>query len=251
MGYTTTFEGYFQLDKRLFDTEALYLLAFSGTRRMKRNADLLVAIPDPARNAVGLPLGEDGGYFVNQKGEPRSDESIVEYNRPPAGQPGLWCQWIPTANGGGIEWDGQEKFYKYVEWLQYLINHFLQPWGYELSGEVMWQGETASDRGQIIVEANTIVSPEGAEQLLQEAVSPLRVPLAVWRGLKAVKETGIPLYSYLQTCDRAAELGHPETVTWVRTNMEKYVVGLERGFDAIVEDDTDEDTYTIMDFKFF
>jgi hypothetical protein len=34
------------------------------------------------------------------------------------GFPGFWCQWVPSADGCGIEWDGGEKFYAYDKWLQ-------------------------------------------------------------------------------------------------------------------------------------
>lgn len=232
MGYTTNFEGTFRLDNRLFDTQVLYLLEFSGTRRMKRDVTLLQDIPDPAREAVGLPLGKDGCYFVNQKWSKQSDDSIVDYNRPPSGQPGLWCQWIPTSDGQGIQWDGQEKFYKYVEWLQYVVNHFLEPWGYLLNGEVNWQGESPGDTGQIIVENNRIVCPEGAELLLKAAVSPVQVPLAVFQGLEAVRATGTNLISWLRVTEQATALGYPETATWVESNLEKYVAGVQRGFEV-------------------
>jgi hypothetical protein len=53
-------------------------------------------------------------------------------------------------------WDGCEKFFMYVEWLEYLIEHFLRPWGYVLSGEVAWFGEDFDDCGDIMVRDNTI-----------------------------------------------------------------------------------------------
>ena len=77
MGYTTIFDGTFHLNKRLLDSEAIYLLEFSRTRRMKRNPALLQSIPDPARAAVGLPVGEEGCYFVNQKWDEDSEVSVV------------------------------------------------------------------------------------------------------------------------------------------------------------------------------
>jgi len=84
------------------------------------------------------------------------DDSIADYNQPPMGQPGLWCQWRPTEDGEGIEWDGGEKFYYYRGWLKYLIQNYLEPWGYTLNGEVTWEGEEPSDMGKIVVEDNHI-----------------------------------------------------------------------------------------------
>lgn len=70
---------------------------------------------------------------------------------------GYYCQWIPTEDGTGLEWDGVEKFYYYGEWLQYLIAHFLKPWGYTLSGTVRYAGRTEGVVGIISVENNKVV----------------------------------------------------------------------------------------------
>lgn len=62
-----------------------------------------------------------------------------------------FCNWGPTNRGRALHWNGGEKFYYYVEWLNYLIDRFFQPWDLEISGEVTWQGEDSSDRGLIRV----------------------------------------------------------------------------------------------------
>jgi hypothetical protein len=163
MGYTTYFTGHFLLDKPLEEKHAAYLHKFSETRRMKRSPALLQDVPDPLRVAVGLPLGPQGAYFVGNE-EKRGGihythpPSILHESRPPLGQPGLWCQWIPTEDGTGIMHYGGDKFIYYVEWLQYLIEHFLQPWGYVLSGDVHWQGDFAKDVGMIIVRKNMVTT---------------------------------------------------------------------------------------------
>ncbi|MEG3894833.1 MULTISPECIES: hypothetical protein [unclassified Microcoleus] len=169
---------------------------------MKRNPAILQSIPDPARAAVNLPVGEEGCYFVNQKWDEYSEVSVVNYNRPPKTQPGLWCQWIPTADGGGIQWSGTEKFYYYVEWLQYIINNFIEPWDYILNGEVNWQGERAEDIGTIVVASNLIILPEGAEELLRYAVSPVSVPKFVWDCLNAVQGAGVSLTIWYEVVDK-------------------------------------------------
>lgn len=137
---------------------AAYLHAFSDTRRMRRDASRAALFPDPIREAVGLPIGPEGAYFVGGRDDfgQGEDESILDYNDPPYGQPGLWCQWIPSKDRTAIVWSGAEKFYYYVEWLEYLIEHFLGPWGYLLNGEVDWQGEEEEDRGTITVVENAV-----------------------------------------------------------------------------------------------
>jgi len=160
MGYMTYFSGEFKLNKPLEHNHMEYLLAFKGTRRMKRRAIDTVAMPDIKREAVGLTVGKEGGYFVGNEhslGQVCSAD-VLDYNSPPDGQPGLWCQWEPNEAGTAIVWDGGEKFYDYVKWIEYLIEHFLKPWGYVLSGEVEWIGEDPDDRGKIICRNNAVTT---------------------------------------------------------------------------------------------
>lgn len=152
MGYTTNFSGEFVLSEDLSLPQERYLRALSDTRRMKRDPVIAGSLPDPLRVAVDLPIGEEGCYFVGGGGFAGQDRdsSILDYNEPPRGQPGLWCQWEPSSGGSSIVWNGAEKFYNYLEWLRYLLDHFLLPWGYELTGEVDWSGEDPSDQGKIV-----------------------------------------------------------------------------------------------------
>jgi hypothetical protein len=131
--------------------------------------------------------GNDGEYFAmddKQSGQTR-DNSIIDYNQP-AGQltdrnldfnymwnenqkkiaagtcqPGLWCQWVISDDSKELEWNGGEKFYYYIEWLQYMINHFFQPWNIKLNGEVTWEGEDSSDMGKIILKDNIVTVKQG------------------------------------------------------------------------------------------
>lgn len=185
MGYTTNFSGEFEITPPLEPNHAEYLRAFATTRRMKRNPEITATYSDPVREAVGLPVGPDGAYYVGNTldfGQARTPD-VVDSNTPPGSpsssnfygigdyerlmaakdmavaegaQPGLWCQWVPNESGTAIVWDGGEKFYEYVEWLRYLVEHFLRPWGYQLDGEVDWVGEDSDDRGVIEVIANKI-----------------------------------------------------------------------------------------------
>ena len=69
---------------------------------------------------------------------------------------GLWCQWAPNKEGTAIGWDGNEKFYDYIEWIKYLIEKILKPNGYVLNGNVHWQGEDEGDRGVIEIINNKV-----------------------------------------------------------------------------------------------
>jgi hypothetical protein len=158
MGYHTEFQGSFILDKPLSEDHKNYLNAFSHTRRMQRDSLIAQGLPDPLREKVELPIGEQACYFVGGTGfaGQDQDDSIVEYNYPPSGQPGLWCQWVPNSDGTAIEWDEGEKFYYYVEWITYLINNFLKPWGYTINGKVSWRGESFNDIGTIVINDSVV-----------------------------------------------------------------------------------------------
>lgn len=153
MGYTTDFAGRFELNKELDEELNSYLIKFSDTRRMKRN------LPEE--------FGVEGEFYVDGEGmagQARED-NIINYNSPPSTQPGLWCQWIPTTDKMGIQWDGGEKFYDYVEWLAYIVDNFLEPNGYVLNGQVRWQGEDIGDVGVLAVKDNVITSHPGITDL--------------------------------------------------------------------------------------
>jgi hypothetical protein len=169
MGYTRDFEGKFTLDRPLTQDQAEYINTFSLTRRMKRDPLIAQGLPDPIREKVGLPVGIDGEYFVGGLGAygQDDDDSVLEHNDPSSTQPGLWCQWVPTEDGTAIEWDGNEKFYYYIEWLQYILDNFLIPWGYVLNGSVFWQGERDSDKGWICVKNNLIRTTRDIQDIIE------------------------------------------------------------------------------------
>lgn len=149
MGYTTDFEGSFNITPVLSQTDNEFLTKFSGTRRMARS--------------VGPEYGIEGEFYVDGTGwagGQDSDTMVINYNRPPITQPGLWCQWVPTDDGSELVWDGGEKFYNYVKWLEYLIDKILAPRGYSLNGECKWFGEDRDDVGVIVVENNKVTIRE-------------------------------------------------------------------------------------------
>lgn len=148
MGYTTTFEGRVAVVPPLSKEEIDFLNKFAATRRMNRTK---------------------GPYFVDGSGPAGqgNDPDIRDHNAPPQGQPGLWCQWVPTEDGAAIEWDGGEKFYDPVEWMAYLIEHFigsapqakaqlpfLQP--HTLNGVIEAEGEESGDIWRLIVKDNEV-----------------------------------------------------------------------------------------------
>lgn len=197
MGYTTDFWGEFTCEPALTPEHRAYLKAFAETRRVKRNPDIAETLPDPIRLAAGLPIGIEGAYFVGGAGFRGQDDdaSVIDGNEPPGvpsfpkgngmenfgqryaefevlkskaitlgAQPGLWCQWTPNEDGTAIVWDEGEKFYEYIPWIQYLLDHFLKPWGYVLNGTVNWEGEESGDIGVIRITNNVVEIGHGVIQ---------------------------------------------------------------------------------------
>ena len=163
MGYSTDFYGSLSFNKPVTEELKEYINKFGDTRRMKRDVEKIKEIyPDWKEHCFNGNLGREGEYFIGGDGfmGQENDDSIIEYNYAPASQPGLWCQWIIN-NDGNLTWDGGEKFYNYIEWLDYLIAHFFEPLGYILNGDIEWQGEGYEDFGTIHVVDNEVTEQYG------------------------------------------------------------------------------------------
>ena len=110
--------------------------------------------------------------------------------------PGLWCHWVPNGEGYSwsgneaamdrdgtyLAWDGGEKFYDSVEWMEYIIDNFLRPGAFastekgqelvRLAGEeetfshftfdhvcfgvIYAEGEESDDRWRLVVDDNKV-----------------------------------------------------------------------------------------------
>ena len=160
MGYTTEFNGSFNISPNLTYEHMEFLTKLSQTRRMARN--------------VGPEYGIEGEFYADGKGDfgQAHDSTIIDYNTPPKTQPGLWLQWIPISNNK-LAWDECEKFYCYVEWLQYLIDKFFKPNKYILNGSVTFQGETPSDYRTIEVN-NNVIDVHG--YVISDDIEPNQIP---------------------------------------------------------------------------
>jgi hypothetical protein len=128
--------GEFQINPPLQGIHFAYLERFGRIRHMKRDVVLLEKLRYPLRKAVGLPLGLDGAYYVAGEIPSEHHPTIIEFNEPPQEQPGLWCFWEPSGDGESYIWRNGDKTYGHSTWLEYLIEHFLKPWNYTLSGRI-------------------------------------------------------------------------------------------------------------------
>ena len=154
MGYDTTFVGGLTFSKKPTAQFKEYINRFSSTRRMPRDVDKIKELyPNWREYCFFGELGKMGEYFAIE--EKTSDKSIIDYNGYACSvHPSLWCCWV--IKGNKLVWNGAEKFGNYVEWLEYMIAHFFNPFGYVLNGNIEFQGEDDDDRGVILV-ANNIV----------------------------------------------------------------------------------------------
>lgn len=159
MGYTTYFDGSLKFNKPVEDWLVEYINKFNKTRRMKRdNEKIKELFPDWKKQCFAGNLGEEGEFFIGGLGYygQDNDGSVLDHNRPSIKQPGLWCQWVIGGNNDELVWDEGEKFYDYVEWLEYMISNFFDPLGYILNGDITWDGEESDDTGVIHVEDNIV-----------------------------------------------------------------------------------------------
>lgn len=162
MGYQTEFYGSVTVEPPLNEHEISFLEDFAASRRMQRKS---------------------GPYFCAARDD-YQDPDVTEYNRPPAEQPGLWCQWIPYDEGHGIIWDQNEKFYEADKWMKYIVEHFLKPravlqqrldtdyferngfpvdprfqhftFDHVVNGEIEAQGEDREDHWVLVVKDNVV-----------------------------------------------------------------------------------------------
>lgn len=153
MGYDTDFNGEFKLNKPADEGLKLILDGLATTRRMARKVD---------ENIYGI----EGEFYFNHDGffGQTKEDNIIDHNKPPRTQPGLWCQWELQDDNVTIRWDGNEKFYCYTEWIKYIIERVLKPRGYTLNGVVYWDGEDRTDFGKIEIIDNTVSVYNGVRQ---------------------------------------------------------------------------------------
>jgi len=169
MGYTTDFWGEFTINKPVDDETYALLEGLNRTRRMKRDIVKLgmrkYGIENPTVQQIAdwqREFGIEGEFWVydTENSGQNVTEDVINQNTPPETQPGLWCQWYILDDRVTIAWDGGEKFYHYIEWIEYIIVTILKPRGYVVNGEVEWQGEDLSDAGMIVVKDNKVLTKQ-------------------------------------------------------------------------------------------
>ena len=157
MGYTTYFKGEIVIDNRVDKNTKAFLDGLCSTRRMRRNPEILAKILGIDYLECLQKYGEDAKHYFEDSGNlgQSNTEDVINYNHPPANQPGLWCNWCLGEDERSIVWNGGEKFYSYVEWMKYIVDELVDR-GYNLTGDINWEGEDECDTGTIMVRNNIV-----------------------------------------------------------------------------------------------
>ena len=156
MGYNTEFVGSINIDKKVDIETKQFLKGLSSTRRVSRNIYVLAERLAISAKECLEKYGEYGKhYFDLESMGQNKTEDVLNYNHPPADQPGLWCDWCLGEDDQSIVWNQSEKFYEYIQWMKYIIKE-LEMRGYNLNGTIEWYGEEDDDKGCIEVVNNNV-----------------------------------------------------------------------------------------------
>jgi len=76
--------------------------------------------------------------------------------------PGIrsYMQWVPSESLDAIVYDGNEKFYDYDKWMQWVLDR-LTNMDITAHGSIVWSGESAGDVGVLKVQGNVLTVKKG------------------------------------------------------------------------------------------
>ncbi|GEM_PF-1986195 len=118
-----------------------------------------------------------------------------------ANQPqGSYCGWMIEGDQKHLIWDGGEKFYEAIEWLEYLIKYILK--GHIVNGELMAIGEEyENDTYRIQVTKNTVkkipLSPKEAKLYSRQRAHEAQKKFG--KILAKTKVSSRPLHPWIQS----------------------------------------------------
>lgn len=135
MGYTTKFQGSVQLDRKLTLKEAKFFL--------------------------GMMYNEE--MTVEQMVENYDISSKLQRS---------YLQWAPGEDLQSFVWNQEEKFYEYVEWLQFVVDR-LKEIDVGVSGQITWSGEDTGDTGVITINPDWTVTEQSNYENSKPNIEPL------------------------------------------------------------------------------
>lgn len=80
-------------------------------------------------------------------------ENFFKHNHRSKEYPSPWCDlWISDDNKHIFPLSGRTQ--EAASWLRYIKKNYLDSWGYRLSGNVIWRGESTGDTGSLTIDEN-------------------------------------------------------------------------------------------------
>lgn len=161
-----SFRGVFTLQPAPSPAQAAYLKAFLAVQHGYWPVQYVSKQPDPLREAVSLPLGEDAAFFVghqNNKLQGRNPfiDKCHGCRVGPGGQPhcGI-CPWHLSQDATQLKPDNKGITMMPMKWLGWIITHFLQPWNINITGKVFLEDPCTSQEGTLVALSNCDVWAE-------------------------------------------------------------------------------------------
>lgn len=155
MGYNTDFDGEIKINPALPKDIANYIRDFSRVKHIKRDPEVVPSLNDGKGLSYcfnGNP-GPDGCYYIGK------DESLGTGEEELDGL-SLWCDFTVSQDGSEIMWNQSSRTIKALEWISFLINHFIAPFGHVCNGTIECCGDNFDDKWEICVENNEVTRNE-------------------------------------------------------------------------------------------
>jgi len=131
MGYTTYFNGSFELSRKLTVSEINTLLAMCAEETPEEFED-----DEDIPRSYGCPWVP---YAIKNKRPVHLERGVTG--------PDLEVILVPI---------NEEKVYDWDVWMGYLAEKLFVRWGVKVSGRVVWQGEDSGDSGVIFAKDNKV-----------------------------------------------------------------------------------------------
>lgn len=159
MGYSTSFYGTIDISPALSEDMFKYIRKFSNVRHVKRDVATIPSLNDGEGLSFcfnGNP-GTDGCYYV---GEDRTVDSPTSDADEPLDGLSHWCDFSVSTTGDALVWTKCSDTKNGLEWITFLIEHFLKPLGHVCNGKMECQGDEFDDQWELCVENNKVTRKE-------------------------------------------------------------------------------------------
>jgi hypothetical protein len=98
---------------------------------------------------------------------------------------GYSCDWELNDDLRSITWNGMEKFYDYVEWMQHIVDSLKSEFDVDVTGTVYYWGESHDDHGVLKVVDGKVLQIDDSEhfQSLEEENAMLKAEVQHYKML--------------------------------------------------------------------